>query len=134
MRIRSIKPEFWTSDDITALAVDDRLLFIGLWSYVDDNGVGRGHRATCPAPHRCGGAPQRPLRRVDDGAPRRLGDSRRRHQPFPSAPAARERGSTAAGRCGVQDAGRVGPGRVRRRDEMGRDETRWDETRWDETR
>ena len=41
MRIRSIKPEFWRSDDIAALSWDDRLLFIGLWSYVDDNGVGR---------------------------------------------------------------------------------------------
>ena len=41
MRIRSIKPEFWTSTDIAALPKDDRLLFIGLWSYVDDNGVGR---------------------------------------------------------------------------------------------
>ena len=33
MRIRSIKPEFWRSDDITALSLEDRLLFIGLWSY-----------------------------------------------------------------------------------------------------
>lgn len=41
MRIRSIKPEFWRSDDITALEIADRLLFIGLWSYVDDNGVGK---------------------------------------------------------------------------------------------
>lgn len=40
MRIRSIKPEFWRSNDISALSVEDRLLFIGLWSYVDDNGVG----------------------------------------------------------------------------------------------
>lgn len=40
MRIRNIKPEFWRSDDITALSLEDRLLFIGLWSYVDDNGVG----------------------------------------------------------------------------------------------
>ncbi|WP_280393113.1 hypothetical protein [Nocardia wallacei] len=40
MRIRSIKPEFWRSDDIDALAWDQRLVFIGLWSYVDDNGVG----------------------------------------------------------------------------------------------
>lgn len=40
MRIRSIKPEFWRSDDISCLSVEDRLLFIGLWSYVDDNGVG----------------------------------------------------------------------------------------------
>lgn len=41
MRIRSIKPEFWRSRDITALSWDARLVFIGLWSYVDDNGVGR---------------------------------------------------------------------------------------------
>ena len=41
MRIRSIKPEFWTSQDIADLSWDDRLLFVGLWSYVDDNGVGR---------------------------------------------------------------------------------------------
>lgn len=41
MRIRSIKPEFWRSDDISALPWETRLLFIGLWSYVDDNGVGR---------------------------------------------------------------------------------------------
>lgn len=40
MRIRSIKPEFWRSDDIAVLSREDRLLFIGLWSYVDDNGVG----------------------------------------------------------------------------------------------
>jgi hypothetical protein len=40
MRIRSIKPEFWRSDDITTLSWDERLLFVGMWSYVDDNGVG----------------------------------------------------------------------------------------------
>lgn len=40
MRIRSVKPEFWRSDDIAALSREQRLLFIGLWSYVDDNGVG----------------------------------------------------------------------------------------------
>lgn len=40
MRIRSIRPEFWRSDDIDALDWSTRLLFIGLWSYVDDNGVG----------------------------------------------------------------------------------------------
>lgn len=40
MRIRSIKPEFWRSSDIAKLDVEDRLLFIALWSYVDDNGVG----------------------------------------------------------------------------------------------
>ncbi len=41
VRIRSIKPEFWTSDDIADLCWDTRLIFIGIWSYVDDNGVGR---------------------------------------------------------------------------------------------
>ena len=41
MRIRSIKPDFWRSKDISDLTTwDDRFLFIGLWSYVDDNGVG----------------------------------------------------------------------------------------------
>jgi len=40
MRIRSIKPEFWRSADVAAQSLPDRLLFIGLWSYVDDNGVG----------------------------------------------------------------------------------------------
>jgi hypothetical protein len=41
MRIRSIKPEFYRSDDIAALDHFTRLLFIGLWSYVDDHGRGR---------------------------------------------------------------------------------------------
>lgn len=40
MRIRSIKPEFYRSADIAELSREHRLLFIGLWSYVDDNGVG----------------------------------------------------------------------------------------------
>ena len=40
LRIRSIKPEFWRSDDVAALSIEDRLLFIGLWSYVDDSGIG----------------------------------------------------------------------------------------------
>ena len=42
MRIRSTKPDFWKSDDIASLKDwHDRLVFIGLWNYVDDNGVGR---------------------------------------------------------------------------------------------
>jgi hypothetical protein len=40
-RIRSIKPEFWRSEAIARLPIRTRLTFIGLWSYVDDNGVGR---------------------------------------------------------------------------------------------
>ena len=41
VRIRSIKPEFWRSSAISSLPIEDRLLFIGLWSYVDDNSVGK---------------------------------------------------------------------------------------------
>lgn len=41
MRIRSTKPDFWKSDDVAALPWEARLVFLGLWSYVDDNGVGR---------------------------------------------------------------------------------------------
>ena len=40
MRIRTTKPEFWRSQDVANLPWEYRLLFIGLWSYVDDNGVG----------------------------------------------------------------------------------------------
>lgn len=40
MRIRSIKPNFWRDEEIVQLPLSTRLTFIGLWSYVDDNGVG----------------------------------------------------------------------------------------------
>lgn len=40
-RIRSVKPEFWKSEVIARLSHRERLTFIALWSYVDDNGVGR---------------------------------------------------------------------------------------------
>lgn len=40
-RIRSIKPDFFTSETIAQLDMTDRLLFIGLWTHVDDNGVCR---------------------------------------------------------------------------------------------
>jgi hypothetical protein len=39
-RIRSIKPEFFTSEIVASLPLSARLTFIGLWTYVDDNGVG----------------------------------------------------------------------------------------------
>jgi hypothetical protein len=39
-RIRSIKPDFFTSETIARLDKSARLTFIGLWTYVDDNGVG----------------------------------------------------------------------------------------------
>lgn len=49
MRIRSIKPEFWRSQDVSSLDWPTRLLFIGLWSYVDDNGVGVDREALIAA-------------------------------------------------------------------------------------
>lgn len=39
-RIRSIKPEFFTSETLAQVSLSARLTFIGLWTYVDDNGVG----------------------------------------------------------------------------------------------
>jgi len=41
VRIRSILPNFYRSEDVGAMDWDTRLIFIGLWSYCDDNGVGR---------------------------------------------------------------------------------------------
>jgi len=41
MRIRSILPKFYESEDIGAMDWHTRLVFVGLWSYADDNGVGR---------------------------------------------------------------------------------------------
>lgn len=38
MRIRSIKPEFWTDSVIVQLPYEARLLFIGLWNTADDHG------------------------------------------------------------------------------------------------
>lgn len=38
-RIRSIKPEFWTSEQIVECSPNARLLFIGLWNFCDDGGV-----------------------------------------------------------------------------------------------
>lgn len=49
MRIRTVKPEFWRSDDIDALELVDRLLFIGLWNYVDDEGRGVDRPASIAA-------------------------------------------------------------------------------------
>jgi hypothetical protein len=37
-RIRSIKPDFWSSEQVMALPRDARLLFIGLWNFADDAG------------------------------------------------------------------------------------------------
>jgi hypothetical protein len=41
VRIRSVKPGFWSSERVAALPSDThRLVFIGLWNYVDDHGRG----------------------------------------------------------------------------------------------
>ena len=37
-RIRSIKPEFWTDEKVVELSPFARLLFIGMWNFVDDEG------------------------------------------------------------------------------------------------
>ena len=37
-RIRTIKPEFWTSEQVVECSPMARLLFIGLWSFCDDAG------------------------------------------------------------------------------------------------
>ena len=37
-RIRTIKPDFWTDEEIVELDPLDRLLFIGLWNFCDDQG------------------------------------------------------------------------------------------------
>lgn len=38
-RIRTVKPEFWTSEQIVQCSPNARLLFIGLMNFADDNGV-----------------------------------------------------------------------------------------------
>lgn len=37
-RIRSIKPEFWTSEQVMNCRMMTRLLFIGMWNFADDQG------------------------------------------------------------------------------------------------
>ena len=37
-KIRSIKPEFFTSEDVSALPLRARLTWIGLWTHCDDHG------------------------------------------------------------------------------------------------
>ena len=37
-RIRTIKPEFWTSEQVMECSAMARLLFIGLWNFCDDAG------------------------------------------------------------------------------------------------
>ena len=37
-RIRSIKPDFWRSEQVLECSTNARLLFIGLWNFCDDAG------------------------------------------------------------------------------------------------
>lgn len=37
-RIRTVKPEFWTSEQIAECSTITRLLFIGMWNFCDDGG------------------------------------------------------------------------------------------------
>lgn len=37
-RIRSIKPDFWTSEQIMECSTTARLMFIGMWNFADDHG------------------------------------------------------------------------------------------------
>lgn len=39
MRIRTIRPEFYSSESVGFMTWQARLVFINLWSYVEDNGV-----------------------------------------------------------------------------------------------
>lgn len=38
-RIRTTKPEFWTSEQIVECSPIARLAFIGMWTFCDDNGI-----------------------------------------------------------------------------------------------
>ncbi|MFI4957450.1 MAG: hypothetical protein ACHQAX_09645 [Gammaproteobacteria bacterium] len=38
-RIRTTKPEFWTSEQVVTCSPMARLLFIGLWNFCDDHGI-----------------------------------------------------------------------------------------------
>lgn len=38
-RIRTVKPDFWTSEKLAGVSRDARLLFIGMWNFADDEGV-----------------------------------------------------------------------------------------------
>lgn len=38
-RIRTVKPEFWTAEQVMELSRDARLMFVGMWNFCDDKGV-----------------------------------------------------------------------------------------------
>lgn len=39
-RIRTIKPEFWSSPDLAGMSMEARLTYIALWNWADDSGRG----------------------------------------------------------------------------------------------
>ena len=41
-RIRTIKPEFWTSEQVAECSPTARLAFIGIWNFCDDRGIHPG--------------------------------------------------------------------------------------------
>lgn len=45
MRIRTIKPEFWSHEDISELDAETTLLLIGLFNYADDEGYFRANES-----------------------------------------------------------------------------------------
>jgi hypothetical protein len=66
-RIRSIKPEFFTSETLARVSISARLTFIGLWTYVDDNGVGLDNeRLIAAALYPLDDDPLESLRRVSE--------------------------------------------------------------------
>lgn len=38
-RIRTVKPEFWCSEQVAECSTNARLLFVGLWNFADDGGI-----------------------------------------------------------------------------------------------
>lgn len=42
-RTRSIRPEFWSDERVGSLSLLERLLFIGLWTFADDEGLCRAN-------------------------------------------------------------------------------------------
>ena len=83
-RIRSIKPEFFTSETIAALPLSARLTFIGLWTYVDDNGVGLDNEllitaAVWPLEETAVRIREDLVALAEKGLVKRYGDARRRY-------------------------------------------------------
>jgi translation initiation factor IF-1 len=37
-KIRGVKPDYWTDDDVVEVSIPARLLFIGMWNFACDNG------------------------------------------------------------------------------------------------